>query len=71
MRSEAGIARGAWRWLFASPLPLAIIALIQFKVITRSTGLALAAAPLIIDALGWRAVAPIFDRERLITGVRT
>jgi ABC-2 type transport system permease protein len=59
--------------IFASLPPLAIIALMQFKVITPSTGLALAlaAALLIIDALGWRAVAAIFDRERLITGTRT
>jgi ABC-2 type transport system permease protein len=44
----------------------------QFKVITPSTGLALAlaAALLIVDALGWRAVAAMFDRERLITGTR-
>jgi ABC-2 type transport system permease protein len=58
--------------VFASLPPLAIIALIQFKVITPSTGLALAlaAALLIIDGLGWRAVAAIFDRERLITGAR-
>ena len=42
----------------------------QFKVITPSTGLALAlaAALLIVDGLGWRAVAAIFDRERLVTG---
>ena len=44
----------------------------QFKVITPSTGLALALAValLIVDTLGWRAVAAIFDRERLITGTR-
>jgi ABC-2 type transport system permease protein len=44
----------------------------QFKVITPSTSLALAlaAALLIVDALGRRAVAAIFDRERLITGTR-
>jgi len=59
--------------IFASLPPLAIIALMQFKVITPSTGLALglAAALLIVDGLGWRAVAAIFDRERLITGTRT
>ena len=58
--------------IVASLPPLAIIALMQFKVITPSTGLALAlaAALLIVDALGWRAVAAIFDRERLITGRR-
>ena len=59
--------------VFASLPPLAIIALMQFKVVPPSTGLALAlaAALLIVDALGWRAVAAIFDRERLITGTRT
>ena len=38
-----------------------------------STGLALAlaAALLALDALGWRAVAAMFDRERLIAGVRS
>ena len=58
--------------IFASLPPLAVIALMQFKVITPSTGLALAlaAALLIVDVLGWRAVAAIFDRERLITGGR-
>ena len=58
--------------VFASLPPLAIIALIQFKVLTPSTGLALALAAglLIVDGLGWRAVAAIFDRERLITGAR-
>ena len=56
--------------VFASLPPLAIVALMQFKVITPSTGLALALAAvlLIVDGLGWRAVAAIFDRERLITG---
>jgi ABC-2 type transport system permease protein len=59
--------------VFASLPPLAIVALMQFKAITPSTGLALAlaAALLIVDGLGWRAVAAIFDRERLITGART
>jgi ABC-2 type transport system permease protein len=59
--------------IFASLPPLAIIALMQFKVITPSTGIAvvLAAALLFLDALGWRAVAAMFDRERLITGRRT
>ncbi len=58
--------------VFASLPPLAIVALMQFKVITPSTGLAvaLAAALLAIDALGWRAVAAMFDRERLLTGFR-
>jgi ABC-2 type transport system permease protein len=52
---------------------LAILALISLNVITVSTALAigLAAALLALDALGWRAVAALFDRERLITGTRT
>jgi hypothetical protein len=42
-------------------------------VIRPSTGLALglAAALLVLDGLGWRAVAAMFDRERLVTGGRT
>ena len=59
--------------MFASLPPLAIVALLQFKVIPPSTGLALglAAVLLAVDVLGWRAVAAMFDRERLITGART
>jgi ABC-type Na+ efflux pump permease subunit len=59
--------------VFASLPPLAIVALMQFKVITPSTGIALglAAILLIVDGLGWRAVAAMFDRERLLTGKRT
>ena len=49
---------------------LAILALMSLNVITVSPGLAvgLAAALLAIDLLAWRAVAAMFDRERLITG---
>jgi ABC-type Na+ efflux pump permease subunit len=52
--------------------PIAVVALISFNVITTSSILAfgLAAALLALDALGWRAVAAMFDRERLITGTR-
>lgn len=58
--------------VFANLPPLAIVALLTFNVITPSTGLALglAAALLAVDALGWRAVAAMFDRERLIAGAR-
>ncbi len=58
--------------MFASLPPLAIVALMGFDVITPSTGLALAlaAALLAVDVLGWRAVAAMFDRERLIIGTR-
>jgi ABC-2 type transport system permease protein len=58
--------------MLASLPPLVIVALFSFNVISPSTGLALAlaAALLAIDVLGWRAVAAMFDRERLITGTR-
>jgi ABC-type Na+ efflux pump permease subunit len=58
--------------VFANVPPLAFVALINFNVITVSTSLAigLAAVLLVIDALGWRAVAALFDRERLIARVR-
>jgi hypothetical protein len=42
-------------------------------VITPTLGLALgiAAALLVVDGLGWRAVAAMFDRERLVIGARS
>ena len=59
--------------IFASLPPLAIVALMSLNVITPTLALALglAAALLVIDGFGWRAVAAIFDRERLITGGRS
>jgi ABC-2 type transport system permease protein len=44
----------------------------SFNVITPSLGLTLglAAALLLVDRLAWRAVAAMFDRERLVTGGR-
>jgi ABC-type Na+ efflux pump permease subunit len=59
--------------VFANIPPLAVVALMNFNVITVSTGLALALAAVLlaVDALGWRAVAAMFDRERLIAGART
>jgi ABC-2 type transport system permease protein len=59
--------------VFANVPPVALIALMGFNVIPPSTGLALglAAVLLTLDALGWRAVAAMFDRERLIAGVRS
>jgi hypothetical protein len=46
---------------------------ISLNVITPTLGLALgfAAALPIVDGLGWRVVAAMFDRERLVTGKRT
>jgi ABC-type Na+ efflux pump permease subunit len=59
--------------VFASLPPLAIVALITLNVISPSAGLTLglAAALLALDGVGWRAVAAMFDRERLVTGGRT
>jgi ABC-type Na+ efflux pump permease subunit len=66
--------RAAQQLSVLGSLPLlAILALLSLNVITVSTPLAigLAAALLAIDLLAWRAVAAMFDRERLITGDRT
>jgi ABC-type transport system involved in multi-copper enzyme maturation permease subunit len=54
-------------------LPLVLVtSLIAFNVIHVTIGLALGlvAAVLLVDSLGWRIVARMFDRERLITGTR-
>lgn len=50
-----------------------VVALISFGVIHATLGLALAlgAALLVLDRLGWRVVSALFDRERLITGTRS
>jgi ABC-type transport system involved in multi-copper enzyme maturation permease subunit len=57
----------------ASIPPMGIVALMGFNVITPTLGLALgiAAALLFVDVLGWRAVAAMFDRERLLTGAKS
>ncbi len=59
--------------VLASLPPLGIVALMSFNVIVPTLGLALglAAALLLVDVLGWRAVAAIFDRERLVAGKQT
>ena len=54
-------------------LPVVLVtSLIAFDVIHPTLGLAAGcgAVLLIADAMGWRIVAPMFDRERLITGTR-
>ncbi len=58
--------------MLASLPPLGIVALMYFNVIVPTLGLALGlvGALLIVGALGWRAVAGMFDRERLVTGSR-
>ncbi len=53
--------------------PVAIVALMNFNIITASLGLALglAGALLLIDGMAWRFVAAMFDRERLVTSTRS
>lgn len=59
--------------VLASLPPLAIVALMNFNVITASLGLALGLAGvlLLVDGMAWRLVAAMFDRERLVTGTRS
>jgi ABC-type transport system involved in multi-copper enzyme maturation permease subunit len=54
-------------------LPVVLVtSLIAFDVIPWSLGLAVGLGALFVvgDALGWRVVSGLFDRERLITGTR-
>lgn len=56
-----------------SGLPVLLVAyLVSFGVIhmTLALALAIAAALLVLDGLGWRIVAAAFDRERLITATK-
>jgi ABC-type transport system involved in multi-copper enzyme maturation permease subunit len=54
---------------FASLPPVAVAALMSFRVIPQSlpVALGLAAGLVLVDSLGWRAVSAMFDRERLVT----
>jgi ABC-2 type transport system permease protein len=56
----------------ASLPPLVIVALMSLNVISPSLPLALGLGAVLfaLDGLGWRAVAAMFDRERLVTGGR-
>jgi ABC-type Na+ efflux pump permease subunit len=56
----------------ASIPPLAIVALMSFRVIepTLALAVALGVGLLVIDGLAWRVVSAMFDRERLITGAK-
>ena len=58
--------------MLASLPPLAITALMSFKVIHTTLTLAIAVGVglLAIDGLAWRVVSAMFDRERLITGAK-
>jgi ABC-type Na+ efflux pump permease subunit len=57
----------------ASFVPIVVTILISARVIhpTFALTLGLGAVLLIVDTMGWRVVAPMFDRERLITGTRS
>jgi ABC-type Na+ efflux pump permease subunit len=52
--------------------PVAILYLIAYGVIPVSLGLAVGLGVLLVvlDGLGWRVVASLFDRERMITSAR-
>jgi ABC-2 type transport system permease protein len=58
--------------LLGSIPAVAVIALIAFDVISPTPRLAILAAVALFlaDIAGWRVVAPMFDRERLVTGTR-
>jgi len=58
--------------LLGSIPAVAVIALIAFDVISPTPRLAILAAVALFlaDIAGWRVVAPMFDRERLVTGSR-
>lgn len=56
----------------ASLPPLGVVALMSFQVIPQSITVAiiLAAILAVVDAIGWRFVGTVFNRERLITGAK-
>jgi ABC-type transport system involved in multi-copper enzyme maturation permease subunit len=58
--------------MLASLPAVAVTSLIAFNAIPVTLGLAvgLAAALLLLDGLGWRAMSATFNRERLVTGTR-
>ena len=58
--------------LLVSLPPVFVVILVALNVIAASMALAVVAAAvlLVLDSLGWRVVARLFDRERLITGTR-
>jgi ABC-type Na+ efflux pump permease subunit len=58
--------------MLASLPPLALTALMSLQVIhpTLTLAVTVGVALLAIDLLAWRAVAALFDRERLITGAK-
>ena len=68
--SRTGDARVAQQVSLLGVLPILLAtSLIAFDVIHVTTGIAVACGIglLVSDVVGWRIVAPMFDRERLIT----
>ncbi|HYM14151.1 MAG TPA: ABC transporter permease subunit [Dehalococcoidia bacterium] len=59
--------------IFASLPPLGVVSLLSFNVIqpTLTLAVGLALPLLVIDLVGWRVAAVMFDRERLVTGTRS
>ena len=65
--------RVAQQFSILANIPLVLMtSLIAFDVIHVAIGLAVGLWVVLIlgDGLGWRVVAQLFDRERLITGTR-
>jgi ABC-type Na+ efflux pump permease subunit len=66
--TRAGDVRVAQQLGLPASLPtVAVTSLIAFGVLPLAAGLAIGAALLLLDGLGWRMVSVAFDRERLIT----
>jgi ABC-type transport system involved in multi-copper enzyme maturation permease subunit len=71
--SRSSDVRIAQQLSLLADLPvLLVISLIAFDAIhlTQAIAVGLTAVLLVADMLGWRIIAPMFNRERLITGTR-
>ena len=71
--SRSSDVRVAQQLSLLADVPVVLLtSLIAFNVIepTRALAVGLIALLVIADVLGWRIVAPMFDRERLITDTR-
>jgi ABC-2 type transport system permease protein len=71
--TRAGDPRTAQQLSVISSLPMFVVAILfAFNIVEPSLGLALllGGALLVADVLGWRVIAPLFDRERLVSGSR-
>jgi ABC-type Na+ efflux pump permease subunit len=69
--TRVGDPRTAQQLSVLSSLPLFVVAILfAFGIVEPSLELALllGAALLVADVVGWRLIAPLFDRERLVSG---